>query len=199
MRALRLETIEPVADPDALRASEAEAALVAAREAGYEAGFVAGQAAATEVHLDDQAKLSAALVEAICDGQLTNEAARQAVLGPIGPLVAKLFRALAPGIAEAGLAEEIARRAEAAVRAVPAATPRIRCAPEVAPVVEALLGARGIPGSVEAAPELLPREAEVAWAQGFDRIDLDACIAEIDAAIGLHLLPGAGDEERRYG
>jgi hypothetical protein len=199
MRALRLETIEPVADPDALRASEAEAALVAAREAGYEAGFVAGQAAATEVHLDDQAKLSAALVEAICDGQLTNEAARQAVLGPIGPLVAKLFRALAPGIAEAGLAEEIARRAEAAVRAVPAATPRIRCAPEVAPVVEALLGARGIPGSVEAAPELLPREAEVAWAQGFDRIDLDACIAEIDAAIGLHLLPGESDEERRYG
>ena len=198
MRALRLQTIAPGADPEAARRADAEIRLAAAREAGFEAGYVAGQSSATEAHAEEQTKLSAAVLEAIEDSRLTNEAARQAVLASLGGVIIRLFRALAPSIADAGLAEEIAGRAQAAVRAAPTAKPRVRCAPEVAPVVEVLFAARGVAGTVEAAPELLPREAEVAWAQGFDRIDLDACIAEIEAAIALHL-SAPEDGERRYG
>lgn len=200
MKAFKLETIAPAADPAKEKAAAETALRAAAREEGYGAGYIAGQAAATEAHAEEQARLSAAFIEAISDGQLTNEAARRAVLAGVGPLVAKLFSALAPALAELGLPGEIASRAEAALRATPTVKPRIRCAPEVAPVVEALLATRGIAGGVEAAPELLPREAEVAWAQGFDRIDLDGCIAEIRAAIATHLgLEEEHDGERRYG
>jgi hypothetical protein len=101
-RAFRLETIAPRQEAAQARAA-AEAALRAtARAEGYEAGYIAGQAAATEAHVEEQSRLTAAFVEAIEDGQVTNEAARAAVLSEVGPLVARLFRALAPGVADAG-------------------------------------------------------------------------------------------------
>ena len=40
---------------------------------------------------------------------------------------------------------------------------------------------------VEEAPELLPREAQIFWDQGYDHLDLDACIAQIRACIASHL------------
>ena len=51
-------------------------------------------------------------------------------------------------------------------------------------------------------PELLPREAQVFWDQGYDHLDLDACIAQIRACIASHLHPGSegeDDDPRRYG
>jgi hypothetical protein len=201
MRAFRLESFAPVVAAKAQADPEPDRVRAAAREEGYEAGYVAGQAAATEAHAEDQSKLTAALVEALADGHMTNEAARRAVLAEVAPLVAKLFGALAPTLADLALPDEIARRVEAALRAVPSARPRIRCAPEVVPTVEATLARFGsAAGAVEAGHDLLPREAEVAWAQGFDRIDLDAAIAEIRGALAAHLnLKDEDDAERRYG
>jgi flagellar biosynthesis/type III secretory pathway protein FliH len=196
-RAFRLETIAPRQEAAQARAA-AEAALRATAHAeGYEAGYIAGQAAATEAHVEEQSRLTAAFVEAIEDGQVTNAAARAAVLSEVGPLVARLFRALAPGVADAGMADVISGRVAAALGAVPPARPRVRCAPELVPAVERALASRGLAASVEAAPEYLPREAEVAWAQGLDRIDLDACIAEIAAAIDTHLKPEEAPDAQR--
>ncbi len=197
MRAFRLETIAPREEAAQTKVAAETAIRAAAREEGYEAGYVAGQAAATEAHVEEQSRLTADFVEAIADAQMTNEAARAAVLAEVGPLVARLFRALAPTIAEAGMADEIAGRVAAALRAVPSARPRVRCAPELVPVVEGLVSSRGLAATVEAAPEFLPREAEIAWAQGLDRLDLDACIAEIAAAIETHLKPEETPDAQR--
>ncbi|CAN5673430.1 hypothetical protein BH23PSE1_BH23PSE1_13060 [soil metagenome] len=109
---LRLETFTPAADPAAARAAAADARLIAAREEGYAAGFIAGQAEATEAHAGDEARLSSALVEALQDGQLTNEAARRASIAGLLPIVGKLFGAVAPSLADAAMAGEIARRVE---------------------------------------------------------------------------------------
>ncbi|CAN5673364.1 hypothetical protein BH23PSE1_BH23PSE1_13050 [soil metagenome] len=62
-------------------------------------------------------------------------------------------------------------------------------------MLEALLAGRRIAAAVTSAPELLPREAEVAWDQGFDRIDLDACIGEVLAVLAAHL--GTEEEDAR--
>lgn len=158
-------------------------ALAAAREAAYHDGYLAGQAAATEATLADQTLLGSDLVEAISDARMTNEAARRHVTASLAGLVEALTDAIAPALAEAGIGAEIARLVARAVDAAPAARPRLRCAPELAPRIAALLEARGLDASVEAAPQLLPREAELLWDQGFDRLDLDACIAQIRECI----------------
>jgi flagellar biosynthesis/type III secretory pathway protein FliH len=202
MKPLRLQTFAPGGAPERVRADAVQNMIEVAREQGYQAGYIAGQAAATEAHFADDRRLTSELVEAIADAQMTNEAARAAVVAEIAPLVSRLFAAIAPSIAEAGLVPEIAARVEEALRRAPGAAPRIRCAPELAGAVEAVLASRGLAGAVEGAPELLPREAEIFWEQGFDRLDLDACIAEIRACIAAHLDPDLEEDShdrRRYG
>ena len=84
----------------------------------------------------------------------------------------------------------------------PGARPRLRCAPEVAGRISALLAARGLDAAVEEAPELLPREAQVFWDQGYDHLDLDGCIAQVRACIASHLernSTGEDDDGRQHG
>jgi hypothetical protein len=112
-----------------------------------------------------------------------------------------LAAAIAPALADAGLAAEIARLVERALVHAPAARPRLRCAPELVDTIEAALRERGLAAAIEEAPELLPREAQVFWDQGYDHLDLDACIAQIRACIASHLSSNAGedDDPRQYG
>jgi hypothetical protein len=153
------------------------------------AGWLEGQAAATDAHLADDARLSSDLIEALEDARLTNEAARRHVMASVAPLIETLFTAVAPSLADAGLVAEIERLASRALAAAPEARLRLRCAPEVAPRVEAVLRERGVEGNVEPAPTLLPREARIHWDQGYDGLDLDACIASIRESLARHLQP----------
>lgn len=166
------------------------------RAEAYEEGFLAGQAAATEAALADQNRLVSDFVEAISDARMTNEAARRHVTATIAPTIAALCGALSASLADAALAAEIRACVERALAAVPEARPRLRCAPELAPGLAALLEGRGLAAEVEGAPELMPREAELHWDAGFDRIDIDACAAEIAACVASHLNPALVEAER---
>jgi hypothetical protein len=200
MSAYRLETFAPAAG----RGSRLEdRRLESLREEAWNEGFLAGQAMAAETFLDEESRLTSDLVEAIADQRVTNEAARRHVAASLAPMVEALAAAIAPALAEAGLGAEIVRIVERAAAQAPAAVPRLRCAPEVAPGLEALLLRRGLAATVEAAPELLPREAQILWDQAYDHLDLAGCIAQIRACIAAHLEPGSSkgvsDEPRQYG
>lgn len=187
MNAFRLQTFAPAADPahagELARAQE----LSTLREESFRTGYLAGQAAATDSFLGDQSRLGSDLVEALNDARLGNEAARRHVSASLAPMIEALCAAIAPTLAEAGFFSEIARLVERALRAVPEARPRLRCAPELVETITGLLGDRGLDAIVEAAPELLPREAELYWAQGYDHLDLDACVAQVRACLAAHL------------
>jgi len=201
MNAYRLERFSPGAS-NAPSPSMIERRIDAVREDSYRLGFLAGQAAANEAFLDDQGRLTSALVEAIADTRVTNEAARRHVAASIGPMIAALAAGIAPALAEAGLGPEIVRIVERAVLQAPGARPRLRCAPEVAGRLSALLAARGLDAAVEEAPELLPREAQIFWDQGYDHLDLDGCVAQVRACIASHLErngTGEDDDPRQYG
>jgi hypothetical protein len=200
MSAYRLETFAP-ASGLRVRPPAPERRLEVVREEAWRAGFVAGQAAATESFLQDESRLTSELVEAIADARLTNEAARRHVAGSVAPMVEALATAVAPALAAAGIAAEIARLVERALIAAPDAVPRLRVAPELAGRVGRLLADRGLAATVEEAPELLPREAQVFWDQGYDHLDLDACIAQIRACLASHLEPSSEDDDdpRRVG
>jgi flagellar biosynthesis/type III secretory pathway protein FliH len=199
MSAYRLETFAPAfglrghVDPVQQR-------IEAAREEAYHAGFLAGKSMATESFLEDQTRLTSELIEAIADSRLTNEAARRHVAASVAPMIEALAAALVPALAAAGLGAEIARLAERALHAT-AARPRLRCAPELVETVEAALTRRGLAAVIEEAPELMPREAQIFWDQGYDHLDLDACIAQIRACIASHLRSNVGedDDPRQYG
>jgi hypothetical protein len=199
MNAYRLETFAPVS---ALRARPvAERRIEAVREEAWRSGFVAGQAAATEAFLEDESRLTSDLVEAIADARMTNEAARRHIALSLAPMIEALAAAVAPALADAGIGAEIARLVDRALAAAPEATPRLRLAPELAARIGKLLADRGLRATIEEAPELLPREAQVFWDQGYDHLDLDACITQIRGCLASHLQPKHEDDDdpRRYG
>ena len=90
---------------------------------------------------------------------------------------------------------EIAAVVERALIHAPEARPRLRCAPEIAGRIGKLLAHLGLDAVIEEAPELLPREAQIFWDQGYDHIDLDACIAQIRVCIASHLATGSKGED----
>jgi flagellar biosynthesis/type III secretory pathway protein FliH len=201
MSAYRLETFLPAAGPG-FRHDGLERRLELVRERAYGEGYLEGQAAATEGFLEEQGRLTTELVEAIADARLTNEAARRHVAASLAPMVEALAGAVAPALADAGLGPEIARIVERALIQAPDARPRLRCAPEVAERLGAMLAQMGYDAVVDAAPELLPREAQVFWDQGYDHLDLDACIAQVQACVASHLKPGKtgeDDDPRQFG
>lgn len=186
MTAFRLEKLSPASASNPAPGA-VERRIEAAREEAYRLGFLDGQAAASEAHLEDQGRLTAELIEALADARLTNEAARRHVAASIAPMVEALAAGIAPALADAGLGAEVARLVERALAHAPAARARLRCAPETAPRISGLLAVRGLEANVEVAPELLPREAQVFWDQGYDHIDLDGCVAQVRACIASHL------------
>lgn len=195
MTPYRLRTFDPAKDEARARALELERMLAEAREEARAAGYLEGEAAAAEAYLADQARLTAELIEALSDSRLTNEAARRHVAASLAPVIENLCAAITPALAETGLFAEITRLVARAIEAAPAALPRLRCAPEVAPVIARLLNERGLDADVKADATLAPREARVAWDQGYDHLDLDACVARIQGILATQLGEGAEPEE----
>ena len=198
MSGYRLETIRPAEEDDGgPRRDPAEERIAAAREDAYKAGFLEGQATAVEAHLDDQSRLTCEFIEALADARVTNEAARRHVAESVAPMLEALVEAIAPTLADAGLGAEIARLVERALLHAPAARPRLRIAPEICDRIEAALRERGLAATLEEAPELMPREAQIYWDQGYDHLDLDGCIAHVRACIASHLRTNAGENDER--
>jgi hypothetical protein len=201
MNAYQLETLLPEADGRGGKPNLVQRRLEVEREEAYHAGFLAGQSMATETYLKEQDRLTSDLIEAIGDARVTNEAARHHVVSSILPMVESIAAAIAPALADAGLAHEVARLVGRALALAPEAKPRLRCAPELVDTIACHLQKRGLAALIEEGPELLPREIQVFWDQGYDHVDLDACIAQIRSRIALHLRcnEGEDDDPRRYG
>ena len=185
MSGYRLETFLPAGGGS--RADAADRRIETIREHAYTEGYMDGQGAATDSFLEEQGRLTTELIEAINDARLTNEAARRHVSASIAPMIEALAEAIAPTLADAGMGAEIGRLVERAILHAPASRPRLRCAPEVAARLSTMLSGMGFDAVIEAAPELLPREAQIYWDQGYDLLDMDACIAQVRACIASHL------------
>lgn len=201
MTPYRLRTLSPAEDAAHARAIEIERRIAEAREEAHAQGYLEGRAAAAETYLADQARLNADLIEALADSRLTNEAARRHVAASLAPVIENLCAAITPALAETGLFDEIARLVARAIETAPAALPRLRCAPEVAPAIAQVLNARGLDAEVRGDATLSPREARIAWDQGYDHLDLDACVEKIHAVLAAQLRPeeaGEAGERRRH-
>lgn len=197
MSTFRLQTFDAVkgeAGTTNKALEDAGRKLQEAIDEAYQTGFLAGQSAATEEHLEDQGRLTGELVEALCDAGLTNEAARRHVAASVAPMIEALGNAISPSLAEAGFLTEVGRLVALALDATPDARPLIRCAQEISGPLRSLIEERGLEADVEVSPVLLPREAQIAWDQGYDHIDMDACVAQVRACLASHLKTDIGSE-----
>lgn len=203
MNAYRLETFSPSSSPGTNHPEGCTLRqLEAACGEAYRNGFAAGQSCAMEACLEDESRLTSELVEALADTRLTNEAARRHVAKSVAPVIEALVAGVSPALARAGLAPEVVSLVQRALARAPKVKPRLRCAPELATRIGRLLNERGLDADVEEGPELLPCEAKVYWDQGYDHLDLDACIAEMRTCVELHLEKGSlskDDDPRKFG
>ena len=69
----------------------------------------------------------------------------------------------------------------------------------MAPRLRALFAERFPGAEIEEAGELLPREAQVHWDQGYDHLDLDACVTQVLACVASHLHSGHQGEDDDFG
>lgn len=198
MTPYRLRTLSPAEDAARARALDIERRIAEAREEAREEGYLDGQAAAAAAYLADQARLNADLIEALADSRMTNEAARRHVAASLAPVIEHLCAAITPALAETGLFEEIIRLVARAIETAPAALPRLRCAPEVAPAIARVLKARGLDAEVRGDASLSSREARISWDQGYDHLDLDACVARIHAVLAAQLRPEEAAESEEW-
>ncbi|MHA3978350.1 FliH/SctL family protein [Halovulum sp. GXIMD14794] len=184
---------EPLApEPDDIGRQLAEA-----WERGHAAGIQAGTEAAAKVHAEAQDQLRAALVETIGDQRMAQVEVQARVLADIAPMIRNLVARLAPELARAGLADQVAAEVETALRTRPEPAPIIRCSVESVAQLELALRDFGAI-SIQADPRLTPLEAEVHWDDGFEAIDFGAAIARLDAALAELATGDTPQEEIRH-
>ncbi|WP_157982241.1 hypothetical protein [Oceanicella sp. SM1341] len=175
-------------------AAEMERALTRARSEAHARGYEEGAAAAMAAGDAEQRLLLGQIAEALADFDIAGQEARAAVLRALHPLLRAFVGAVSPALARAGLAHEIADRLEAALREAPPEQVAILVAPEMAERLRATL-APGV--DIRPDPERRALEARIAWASGFDEIDLEASMAGALAAVDRFLAEGGATDETR--
>lgn len=189
---LSLEEFRPEGAP-AGAAGGRDPGLRAALEAEYRRGVADGTRASAAEHAEAQDQLRAALIETLQDGQMTRREIEAAAIRGLAAFAHALVTRIAPGLAEAGLADRVRDALARAFAARPDAAPRIRCAPDSSPALEAALEAWHGRYEIEPDPRLTPLEARINWAGGTDQIDPGAALAAIEAEIAA-LAPAADDD-----
>lgn len=181
LRLESFETVERPADADALLdASALEEARLAAFEAGYKAGWDDAVTARTE---DDEAE-RAEIARSLQGLSFTYHEARFHVLRALSPLMAEVATRLLPSIAHAALPQLVAEALGPYAELAADAPVIVMVAPAARQRIEALLGnSAGLPLQVREDAGLSPGQVWLKLGETETRIDLDAALATIRAAL----------------
>jgi hypothetical protein len=196
MALIKLEVFAPNSER-AAKEDEPDPAVAAAQKEAYERGYMEGSAATAERIEAEQAQLRSQLVEAIRDMEMSYSEARFAVLDSIKPVLDSLIEILAPMLAREGLGPAVVDLATRYIASAPSSELRIAVAAENVEAIEE--ATRGISTNpiVVVDHTLSPFTARLFWAEGFDQINLDECIAEIRSAMDSFYSEIEGDQDVR--
>ncbi len=196
---LKLEVFSPGAEMEMAKREHIAQKVAEAYREGHAKGFAQGSEASAREHAEAQDQLRIQFVEALRDAQMSYAEAQTAVVASLIPVVRALTEGLAPSLAEAGLITELERQLKNVLEARPDLVPRISCAPELAAGIKAALPHFSERYTVDQDPRLTPLEARLAWDDGFDEIDIEACLSEMRKAVAqaeaVALCPPFAEEE----
>lgn len=194
-RPVRLETFS--AAPR--RQSVQEAALVPAdaveeaRLEAFEKGYKAGWDDAVAAQEDEAQRLRADVGRNLQGLSFTYHEARGHLLRGLGPLMEGICSRLLPRAAQAALGGIVCEALEPLAEEALDRPVTLVLHPEARPLVEAALSESAAPpvDFVEE-PSLAPGQLHLRWDAGEQRIDLDAAVAEIAAAVAAWFAEAAG-------
>ena len=197
MPAFQLETIDPAARSANLVADDL-AAIDEARAAGYAKGFQDGVAAATHGIEAERTALLAALSEAVNDQRFDIERANATIQASLAELVRKIGVAVTGALAASAFEDQVVTRVRQVVAEAQAGDLTVFLPEDRVADATALLGDVADQLQIEAAPHLQGQVAELRWANGADRIDLERAERDIVAAVidYCDVQKGAVDDRR---
>jgi flagellar biosynthesis/type III secretory pathway protein FliH len=184
MPALRLEVFETGADPGADVTVSGSGSSEDDRLAAYEQGYTAGWDDASAAQADEQAVLTATLAHNLQALGFTYHEARVHVLSSLEPLLTDLTTRLLPVVARAALAPVVAEVLMPLAANLAETPVEIVMNPAARPAIAAVLEKAGsLPLTLTEEPTLGEGQVYLKIGQSEARVDLDAAIAEISAAL----------------
>lgn len=183
MNGLKLEEFAPGAEMEMAKRENLAQKVAEAYREGHARGFAQGTEASAKEHAAAQDQLRAQFVEALRDAQLEQAEAQSTVLTSLLPLMENLTRSLAPALAEAGLVTSLETQLKTVLAKRPEAVPVIFCAPELATGLKTALSHLEGQFRITEDAQLTPLEARLHWDNGFDEINLEACLTSMRAHI----------------
>lgn len=195
---VKFEVFTPGAQAAEDRQRDIARRIAEAYREGHAKGFAQGTEASAREHADAQDQLRAQFIEVLRDSQVTQAVAEREVTASLVPLVTQLVSTLAPSLGRAGLAATLEAQLQDALRTRPDARPVVHCAPELADGVRKALSRFGARYEVQPDAGMTPLEARLTWADGFDEINVDRCLAAMtDIVARFADLNSTGTEEIR--
>lgn len=176
------ETTPPRLDAEAL-----ETLLAKARGKGRADGFAEGVAMAEARAETELRMVLGTVMEQITDAGLMRQSVETEVAEAVERICTALFCAIAPSLAAAGYLAEVAAAVSDALRRAPDAKLVVVVPPAHGQRVSDALALEHLAVRVDEDPHLEGFAARIHWQDGFDAIDLDACIEEAKAALRAHL------------
>ena len=195
-RPVRLETFSGAPR----RQSAEEASLVPAdaveeaRLDAFEKGYKAGWDDAVAAQEDDAQRLRADVGRSLQALSFTYHEARGHLLRGLGPLMEGICSRLLPQVAQAALGGIVCEALEPLAEEALDRPVTLVLNPEARPLVEeALSESAAPPVDFVEEPSLAPGQLHLRWDGGEQRIDLDAAVAEISAAVAAWFAEAAGE------
>lgn len=199
MAGLRLETFE-LTEPrhGSATISLEQNALEEAKLASYEAGYAAGWEDAASAQSEDQASLRADIARNLQSLGFTFQEARVHVLRALEPLLTEIVGRLLPETARAALGPVVLEALLPIAEGLAETPISLVLSPVSRPAVEAFLNqATGLPLTLVDEPSLGEGQVYLRLGDAEGRVDLDAAISAITAAVrGLYTLL---QEDRKHG
>lgn len=183
MSAIRLEKfINPVQiDTHARLVSMAE--IEALKQEAFEAGIQEGANAASDAFSAEQSHCLSRIQEIIGDAFFAREEAHRNTMASLHPLLETMLETLAPSLGETGLSAEISRIVTEAITAAPEESISISVPEGMGQDISQMLANSEGTVHVIEDPKIKPRQAQIEWSGGFDKIDLQQSANQVAKAI----------------
>lgn len=182
MSLFELETIEPP-DKNRFRGSVSASELKAIEDAAFAAGYKSGVDAANQGLASEQNRYLSVINEALSDQRFEIDKANTRAQSALSDLVSAIGAALAPGLARAHFDDVVLARMEQAAREMTEGDLTVRVGPEAASRIGALFEDAPGGAKIVADPQMGDLQAQLEWANGSDRLDLEAALGRIESVM----------------
>ena len=173
-------------------------AIEAARTEGYSKGFTEGVAVATKGIEAERSALLAAISECVSDQRFDFERANATVQSSLTSLIKAVVEVVASGTATVHFEDLVAAKVRDILAEAQAGTLVVQVSPDRIEDIRAVLADQSSSLDVEPAAHLTENMADIRWANGVDRVDLDRVVGDVTQAIDDYCEQkmGAADERR---